>query len=89
MHQVGRTLLETDRILISHDRYGCFRPTKINSSWSTIENLHIDMNPWVYYDKEKTELDLSKNFYNSSQNFDYCAEFNTNGHFTRPPKTKI
>lgn len=36
------------------DRYGCFRPNGnefATSSWMTIENLHIDMNPWVYFDK--------------------------------------
>lgn len=89
LHEVGKNLLQTDRILASIDRYGCFRPTKINPTWQTLENLHIDMNPWVYYDKEKSDFDLAKNFYNSEKNFDFCAEFNSNGHFTRPPKTKI
>jgi hypothetical protein len=54
-----------------------------------MENLHIDMNPWVYYDESRSEWDLSKTFYNSERNFDFCGEFNTNGHFTRPPKLKI
>jgi hypothetical protein len=31
LHKIGSGLLETDRILVSHDRYGCFRPTEINN----------------------------------------------------------
>jgi hypothetical protein len=36
------------------DRYGCFRPNGLpeaKSEWKTLKNVHIDMNPWDYYDE--------------------------------------
>ena len=36
-----------DGTLISLDRYGCFRPTKLDvkgaSEWETLHNVHIDL----------------------------------------------
>lgn len=49
MLQVAQQLLNESKLLVSHDRYGLFRPTKPHATWAeraTMGNLHLDMNPW-------------------------------------------
>jgi len=48
LHRAFATVLETEDLLINHDRYGMFRPTKQYPDRSTMTNLHLDMNPWNY-----------------------------------------
>jgi len=53
-----RLLIQDDDILISHDRWCAYRPTRgvsldgVHSDrpdWKTKENLHLDLNPWTYF----------------------------------------
>jgi len=58
VYKVFANILGRKDLLANHDRYGLFRPTtnlklsdgtKVsNSNWKTINNLHIDMNPWMH-----------------------------------------
>lgn len=52
-----RMLLKDEDILLSHDRWCFYRPTKIIRSsgeeqnipeWRTRSSLHLDLNPWLY-----------------------------------------
>jgi len=52
-----RLLLKDEDILLSHDRWCFYRPTKIMRSsgeeqnipeWKTRSSLHLDLNPWFY-----------------------------------------
>jgi hypothetical protein len=45
---VAQTLLEESDLIVSHDRYGIFRPTAKSGAGSTVGNLHLDMNPWRF-----------------------------------------
>jgi ectoine hydroxylase-related dioxygenase (phytanoyl-CoA dioxygenase family) len=53
-----RAVLHDENILVSHDRWCVFRPTRDirfrhgvqdMKSWETKENLHLDLNPWTFY----------------------------------------
>jgi len=53
-----RAVLHDENILVSHDRWCVFRPTRgirfrhgvqDMQSWKTKENLHLDLNPWNFY----------------------------------------
>lgn len=48
LHRAFATILRTDDLLVNHDRYGMFRPTKDHPERKTMTNLHLDMNPWNY-----------------------------------------
>ena len=42
---------DDDRIMVGHDRFTIYRPTLMDSSFTTgAENIHLDMNPWWWYD---------------------------------------
>ena len=56
------------KLMVSHDRYGTMRPTKdifINNTiknmpgWKTNYNVHLDMDPWKFYDLLPNENSLS------------------------------
>lgn len=62
-----RTLIQDDDILVSHDRWCVYRPTRdilfkngVRSmpQWKTRENLHLDLNPWTYFSEIKPLEDL-------------------------------
>ena len=48
LHTAFASILGTENLLVNHDRYGMFRPTKEHPERSTLTNLHLDMNPWLY-----------------------------------------
>jgi len=57
-------LFDREDLLVNHDRFGLFRPTKgieikgqkvTRPSWATKENLHLDMNPWFYCERKSDE----------------------------------
>jgi hypothetical protein len=50
------TILDTDNLLVNHDRYGMFRPAKRYAERATTTNLHLDMNPWSYMAGERMYL---------------------------------
>ncbi len=49
LYRVFCTLLGESDLLVSHDRYGFFRPAAINLERSTDKNLHFDCNPWTKF----------------------------------------
>jgi len=58
-------ILEREDLLVNHDRYGLFRPTKTesngkmvkNAAWGTNLNLHLDMNPWCFCERKSDAED--------------------------------
>jgi len=46
---IGRALLNCEQVLCSHDRYGLMRPAVDHPAWSTHPNLHLDLDPWLYF----------------------------------------
>jgi len=57
LHEVFSEILGTTELMCNHDKYGLFRPTKdvdVNGETrnfperKTMENLHLDGNPWSY-----------------------------------------
>lgn len=48
MLRVAQLLLGDDDLIVSHDRYGIFRPTLGHPERATTSNLHLDMNPWRF-----------------------------------------
>lgn len=62
-----RMLLQEEDVLLSHDRWCVYRPTrnipfkqgKLDvPEWKTKENLHLDLNPWNYLSNTKSLNDL-------------------------------
>ena len=53
-------IAETD-LLVSHDRWCVYRPTRDvpgvgdRPDWKTRANLHLDLNPWTYGEKNETD----------------------------------
>ena len=63
-----RLLLEDEDILVSHDRWCVYRPTRNilfkgghrdMKQWKTKENLHLDLNPWTYFSDAMPLEDLT------------------------------
>jgi hypothetical protein len=83
---VCKNILGDDDVLINHDRYGLFRPTKgvvkdgkeLNfPNYKTKLNVHLDMNPWNYIDKSKEGIDIMKlDFLSYGNADDFIAENN-------------
>jgi ectoine hydroxylase-related dioxygenase (phytanoyl-CoA dioxygenase family) len=73
MFSVAQHLLGQQKLLVSHDRYGLFRPTVSSSSSptmaSTMANLHLDMNPWRTLGGQTTKDQLSGLTYKQSEEF--------------------
>ena len=41
---------DDDRVMVGHDRFTIYRPTLMDSSFTTgAANIHLDMNPWCSY----------------------------------------
>ena len=90
LFEIGKLFYESDQIIISHDRYGLFRPTKKVSDgfkWMTDYNVHIDMNPWKYFDPLRMGGTTYSNNYFSGD--DFTQEFNSTGHFTDGKAMKL
>lgn len=52
---IFQAILQSQDIIISHDRWCLYRPTQIIENklehkhcWKTPSNLHLDLNPWTY-----------------------------------------
>ncbi|CAF3309430.1 unnamed protein product [Rotaria socialis] len=58
LHTAFSSVLGTENLLVSHDRYGMLRPAKKHPERSTTTNLHLDMNPWLYIDEEDNSKQL-------------------------------
>ncbi|CAF5180762.1 unnamed protein product, partial [Rotaria magnacalcarata] len=58
LHTAFASVLGTENILVNQDRYGMFRPSKEHPERSTMTNLHLDMNPWLYIDQEDNSEQL-------------------------------
>ncbi len=83
-----RLLLEEDDILVSHDRWCVYRPTRNilfkdghrdMKQWKTKENLHLDLNPWLYFSEAMPLEDLT---YETLR--DFSKEINGVTHVTGP-----
>ncbi|KAF2071282.1 hypothetical protein CYY_007389 [Polysphondylium violaceum] len=58
--KVFSKLLKNEDLLTNHDRCCFFRPTLMNKSFSTRDNVHLDMNPFNWMgdgEKQRQELD--------------------------------
>lgn len=88
IYSVFSHLLQRKDLWVSIDRYGFFRPTKgvmINGKkvdridWKTEPNIHLDMNPWWYYDNTSTSKP-DAGFFKSYKILDkFCLEYNHSG----------
>jgi len=83
-----RLILEDEDILVSHDRWCVYRPTRNillegghhdMKQWKTKENLHLDLNPWGYFSKDVPLEDLT---YKTLR--DFSKEINGVTHNTGP-----
>ena len=50
LHAAFTAILGPEKLLVNHDRYGMFRPVKEHPERTTMTNLHLDMNPWCYFE---------------------------------------
>jgi len=50
LHAAFAAILKTENLLVNHGRYGMFRPVKEHPERATMTNLHLDMNPWCYFE---------------------------------------
>lgn len=54
VYEVFRSVMGRDKLMVSHDRYGMFRPVcnasgdAVNLQWKTSYSLHWDVNPWRF-----------------------------------------
>ena len=92
LFEIGKLFYESEEIIISQDRYGLFRPVKkledrLKSMWLTDYNIHLDMNPWNYFDKNR--IGGQEYFNNYSSEDDFIQEFNSTGHFTDKNQMKL
>ncbi len=54
IYKAACALLDSRELIIGFDRYAMFRPMLADFSgskdeWLTARNVHLDMNPWVYF----------------------------------------
>lgn len=49
LHRVFSHLLREPELLVSHDRYGFFRPAGSHPTRGSDRNLHFDCNPWTKF----------------------------------------
>jgi hypothetical protein len=90
LFEIGKLFYESEEIIVSHDRYGLFRPVKRvqdGFKWMTDYNVHVDMNPWNYFDKAR--LGNQKYAIDYSSEDDFIQEFNSTGHFTDKTQMKL
>lgn len=76
MLSVAQTLLNESKLLVSHDRYGVFRPAKSDPAFATGANLHLDMNPWRPVGDGITKQLLGDLTYTHPKGGDFLAENN-------------
>ncbi|CAF1365520.1 unnamed protein product, partial [Adineta ricciae] len=58
LHAAYAAILGTEDLLVNHDRYGMFRPTRDYPQCSTRTNLHLDMNPWAYIEDQDNSYQI-------------------------------
>lgn len=91
LFEIGKLFFENDDIIVSHDRYGLFRPVlrddkNVMKKWMTDFNIHLDMNPWNYYDHTRLGGQETSD-YDSMR--DFIQEFNSTGHCTDKNHIKL
>jgi len=70
LHALFSSLIGDDDLIVNHDRACLFRPTALNSHWATTDNLHLDMNPWIWLGNgESVQKRLDSLTYNDVQQF--------------------
>eukprot|EP01094_Clydonella_sp_ATCC50884_P021453 TRINITY_DN472_c0_g1_i2.p1 TRINITY_DN472_c0_g1~~TRINITY_DN472_c0_g1_i2.p1 ORF type:complete len:245 (+),score=52.17 TRINITY_DN472_c0_g1_i2:669-1403(+) len=58
LHAAYAAVYGEEALIVNHDRYGLFRPTQGEKGCSrarTIENLHLDMNPWEFCERRDSD----------------------------------
>jgi hypothetical protein len=50
LHTAFAAILGTENLLVNQGRYGMFRPVKEHPERATMTNLHLDINPWRYFE---------------------------------------
>jgi len=87
VYKVFAELYGRGDLLVNHDRYGLFRPTKnVNfrgnitdmNPWKTFFNIHLDMNPWYYIESSDRSRDdkILNNLTYPSHGADFIEENN-------------
>ena len=67
-----RHALRCEDVLVSHDRWCVYRPTRGHPEWKTRGNLHLDVQPWSYVGGETQVEDLEY-----SELVDFITETNS------------
>ncbi|GMH40769.1 hypothetical protein BSKO_08673 [Bryopsis sp. KO-2023] len=57
VYNTFRALSGEEDLLVSHDRWAIMRPTQVEEAWSTMDNLHLDVNPWMYESDDRRAWD--------------------------------
>jgi hypothetical protein len=50
LHAAVAAILGRENLLVNHGRYAMFRPAKEYPERATMTNLHLDLNPWSYFE---------------------------------------
>lgn len=53
VHAAFACILNEKNLLVNHDRWAMYRPTKVFPELKTRDNIHLDMNPRLYVKDEK------------------------------------
>lgn len=53
-----KAVMDTETLLISHDRGAIQRPTNGQKKWRTKSNVHVDLNPWRYLNAQDANGDV-------------------------------
>lgn len=92
LFQIGKMMYDSEEIIISHDRYGLFRAVinekdEAKMKWMTDFNIHIDMNPWAYFDNARVANQVFSSSY--SRDDDFVQEFNSSGNVSDKVQMKL
>lgn len=93
LYDIGKLFYESDDVIVSHDRYGLFRSVIDEKTkekyvkFMTDYNVHIDMNPWSFFDPSK--LGNKEYSCNYSRNDDFVQEFNATGNVNDKIQVKL
>jgi len=88
--KVMRLLLGDNDILMSHDRWCFYRPTKSLGmcetavdmpEWKTAASLHLDLNPWTFIE-DKVNVQVQNLYYDNLR--DFSKEMNSVNEVTGP-----
>jgi len=70
IHRAFATVLGTDRLMLSHDRFTIYRPTErgpCGPQFTTRTNLHLDIDPWRFLANDSSQLEALR--YTELQDF--------------------